>query len=63
LGAGDGLPAAEWLPPWIALSWLVGIDVALSGLPKCPRSVLTSKLGPSLKRCVWVSNSARGRGA
>jgi hypothetical protein len=32
LGAGDGLPTAEWLPPWIALSWLVGIDVALSGL-------------------------------
>ena len=32
LGAGNGLPMAEWLLPWVALSWLVGIDVALSGL-------------------------------
>ena len=32
LGANKALPTAEWLPPWIALSWLVGIDVALSGL-------------------------------
>ncbi|MEA2805338.1 MAG: hypothetical protein QOE49_5433 [Rhodospirillaceae bacterium] len=32
LGTGKGLPVAEWLPQWIALSCLVGIDVALSGL-------------------------------
>lgn len=32
LGAGSGLPTAEWLPPWLTFSWLVGIDVALSGL-------------------------------
>lgn len=32
LGAGNGLPTTEWLLPWVALSWLVGIDVALSGL-------------------------------
>jgi hypothetical protein len=32
LGANEGLPIAQWLPPWIALSWLVGLDVALSGL-------------------------------
>jgi hypothetical protein len=32
LGANNGLPMIEWLPPWVALSWLVGLDVALSGL-------------------------------
>ncbi|MBS0220182.1 MAG: hypothetical protein JSR91_05510 [Proteobacteria bacterium] len=32
LSANNGLPTAEWLPPWIALSCLVGVDVALSGL-------------------------------
>jgi hypothetical protein len=32
IGSGDGLPKSEWLPPWVALSWLVGLDVALSGL-------------------------------
>ena len=32
LGTGKGLPVGEWLPPWLALSFLVGIDLALSGL-------------------------------
>jgi hypothetical protein len=32
LGASKGLPTAAWLPQWITLSWLVGLDVALSGL-------------------------------
>lgn len=32
LGAGNSLPTTEWLMPWIVLSWLVGLDVALSGL-------------------------------
>jgi hypothetical protein len=32
LGTDNNLPTAEWLPPWVALSWLVGLDVALSGL-------------------------------
>ena len=26
------MPTAEWLPPWVALSCVVGIDVAVSGL-------------------------------
>jgi hypothetical protein len=30
--ARSELPLGQWLPPWIALSALVGIDVALSGL-------------------------------
>jgi hypothetical protein len=32
LGVSDGLATAEWLPPWVALSCVVGIDVAVSGL-------------------------------
>jgi hypothetical protein len=32
LGTSDGLATAEWLPPWVALSCVVGIDVAVSGL-------------------------------
>jgi hypothetical protein len=32
LEANTGLPRNEWLPPWVALSVLVGFDVALSGL-------------------------------
>ena len=32
LGVSDKLPTAEWLPPWVALSCVVGIDVAVSGL-------------------------------
>ena len=32
LAANQGLPTVEWLPPWIVLSLLVGVDVALSSL-------------------------------
>ena len=32
LKVGNGMPTAEWLLPWVVLSWLVGIDVALSSL-------------------------------
>ena len=32
LRVGDSMPTSDWLPPWLALSGLVGVDVALSGL-------------------------------
>jgi hypothetical protein len=32
LETGDGLSRAEWQPQWLALSVLVGFDIALSGL-------------------------------
>ncbi len=32
LGINNSLPTAEWLPQWVALSCLVGLDIALSGL-------------------------------
>jgi len=32
LQTGGGLPLADWLPAWLALSALVGADVVLSGL-------------------------------
>lgn len=32
IGTGNAMPVGEWLPPWLALSGLVGIDLAMSGL-------------------------------